>query len=61
MWVSDWIVNLLFPVMRDGLGIAVTFFIFSFFCVVSFFYSKKYLFETKGRSLEEIERSLKTI
>jgi len=56
MWVSDYIVNLLFPVLRDGLGIATTFFIFSFFCILSFLYAKKKLFETKGKSLEEIER-----
>lgn len=60
MWVSDWIVNLLFPVLRDGLGIAVTFFIFSFFCIVSFIYAKQKLFETKGKSLEEIEKLWKT-
>lgn len=56
MWVSDWIVNLLFPIMRDGLGVASTFFIFSFFCIISFLYAKKKLFETKGKSLEEIEQ-----
>jgi SP family arabinose:H+ symporter-like MFS transporter len=58
MWVSDWIVNLLFPVLRDGLGIAVTFFIFSFFCLLSFLYAKRKLMETKGKSLEEIEKML---
>lgn len=58
MWVSDWIVNLLFPILRDGLGIAATFFIFSFFCILSFLYAKQKLFETKGKSLEEIEKSL---
>lgn len=58
MWVSDWIVNLLFPILRDGLGIAATFFIFSFFCILSFVYAKQKLFETKGKSLEEIEKSL---
>jgi SP family arabinose:H+ symporter-like MFS transporter len=57
MWVSDWFVNLLFPVMRDSLGIGVTFFIFSFFCILSFFYAKRNLFETKGKSLEEIEKT----
>ncbi|SMD09050.1 sugar porter family MFS transporter [Pedobacter nyackensis] len=57
MWVSDWVVNLLFPMMRDGLGIATTFFIFSFFCILSFVYAKKKLFETKGKSLEEIEKA----
>jgi SP family arabinose:H+ symporter-like MFS transporter len=58
MWVSDWIVNLLFPVLRDGLGIATTFFIFAFFCILSFAYAKKKLPETKGKSLEEIEKML---
>ena len=58
MWVSDWFVNLLFPVMRDGLGIAATFFIFSFFCILSFLYAKRKLMETKGKSLEEIEKML---
>lgn len=58
MWISDWLVNLLFPLMRDGLGIAVTFFIFAFFCLLSFIYAKKKLVETKGKSLEEIEKML---
>lgn len=58
LWVSDYIVNLLFPVLRDQMGIATTFFIFSFFCILSYLYAKKYLFETKGRSLEEIEKSI---
>ena len=58
MWVSDWVVNLLFPIMRDGLGIASTFFIFSFFCICSFVYAKMKLIETKGKSLEEIEQFL---
>ena len=57
MWVSDWFVNLLFPVMRDSLGIGVTFFIFSFFCILSFIYAKRNLFETKGKSLEEIGKT----
>lgn len=60
MWVSDWLVNLLFPIMRDGLGIAVTFFIFAFFCLLSFFYAKSKLVETKGKSLEEIEKMMVT-
>ena len=61
MWLPDWIVNLLFPILRDGLGIAATFFIFSFFCLLSFVYAKRKLFETKGKSLEEIEKSLNNL
>jgi SP family arabinose:H+ symporter-like MFS transporter len=59
MWVADWLVNLLFPIMREGLGITVTFAIFSVFCLISFAYASKKLFETKGKSLEEIEAMLK--
>lgn len=58
MWVADWLVNLLFPVMRDELGIAVTFFIFSFCCLLSYLYAKARLVETKGKSLEDIEKML---
>lgn len=58
MWIADWLVNLLFPLMRDGLGIPATFFIFAFFCLLSFFYAKQKLAETKGKSLEKIEQEL---
>lgn len=58
MWIADWFVNILFPLMRDGLGIAITFSIFAFFCLLSFLYAKKNLMETKGKSLEEIEQEL---
>ncbi|WP_281389762.1 sugar porter family MFS transporter [Chitinophaga qingshengii] len=61
MWVSDWLLNLLFPVMREGMGIAATFFLFAGCCLFSFFYAKRYLFETKGQSLENITIQEKTI
>ncbi len=54
MWVADWLVNLAFPVLRDGLGVPVTFFIFSGFCVLSFLYAKRKLVETKGKTLEQL-------
>ena len=54
MWIADWVVNLMFPLLRDKMGIAFTFFIFSFFCFLSFLYAKARLFETKGKTLEEI-------
>jgi len=54
MWVADWLVNLAFPVLRDGLGVPGTFFIFSAFCILSFVYAKRKLVETKGKTLEEV-------
>lgn len=58
MWIADWFVNLMFPLMRDGLGIPATFFIFAFFCLFTFWYVKRNLKETKGQTLEEIEKGL---
>jgi SP family arabinose:H+ symporter-like MFS transporter len=54
MWVSDWVVNLVFPVLRDSIGIAATFFLFAGCCIGSFLYARKNLFETKGKTLEEL-------
>ncbi|WP_291909962.1 sugar porter family MFS transporter [Chitinophaga sp. CB10] len=58
MWVSDWIVNLLFPMLRDHIGIGATFFLFAGCCVISYFFARKNLFETKGRTLEEISLTI---
>lgn len=57
MWAADWLVNLLFPLLRDGLGMAVTCFIFAGCCLLSFLYAKRHLFETKGKTLEELGAS----
>ncbi|MBV7533006.1 sugar porter family MFS transporter [Chitinophaga sp. sic0106] len=58
MWVSDWIVNLLFPILRDRIGIGATFFIFAGCCVISYLFARKNLFETKGKTLEEISLTI---
>ncbi|MET0242717.1 MAG: MFS transporter, partial [Flavitalea sp.] len=59
MWVADTIVGQLTPVMLKHIGTASTFWIFGIFCVVAFFTVYKLLPETKGKSLEEIERDWK--
>lgn len=55
MWVSDAIIGQLTPMMLQHIGTAGTFWVFSFFCLLAFAFTYKYLPETKGRSLEEIE------
>lgn len=59
MWVADTIVGQLTPVMLKHIGTAGTFWVFGIFCVVAFFTVYKLLPETKGKSLEEIERDWK--
>jgi len=57
VWVTDGIYNQLFPMVRESLGIAGSFFIFAVVLIPQFFFVWKVMPETKGRTLEEIERS----
>ncbi|WP_437131992.1 sugar porter family MFS transporter [Bacillus atrophaeus] len=56
---TNLIVSLVFPLMLSAMGIAWVFTIFSVICLLSFFFALYMVPETKGKSLEEIEESLK--
>lgn len=56
VWVTDGIYNQFFPVLRDSLGVASTFFIFALALIPQFFFIWKIMPETKGQTLEMIER-----
>jgi SP family arabinose:H+ symporter-like MFS transporter len=56
MWVADTIMGQLTPVLLREAGSAVTFWVFGFFCLIAFITVYKLLPETKGKSLEEIEK-----
>ena len=61
-WLFNGIVASLFPVInrssmnQDQFSGALPYFIFAFFCVVAFLFVWRLLPETKGRTLEEIEK-----
>jgi len=57
VWVTDGIYNQFFPLLRNRLGIAGSFFMFSALLIPQLFFVWKVMPETKGRTLEEIERS----
>jgi MFS transporter, SP family, arabinose:H+ symporter len=57
VWTADAILNQLFPVLRDSWGKHVTFYVFAAVLIPQFFFVWKLMPETKGRTLEEIERS----
>jgi len=52
-------VNQAFPLMVSGIGSAPSFYFFSSVCAFSFVWIWLYVFETKGRSLEQIQLLLK--
>jgi major inositol transporter-like SP family MFS transporter len=57
MWIANFCITLTFPwlVSPRGIGIADTFFLFAALGVVGLLWGLKYLPETKGKSLEQIE------
>jgi len=59
-WVFYALLLFLFPVIQksftDNSGIGYVFAVFAVFTFVSFFFFKKYIVETKGKSLEELEK-----
>jgi sugar phosphate permease len=58
LWVGNFLLTYLFPSMLEKLGAAGTFWIFAGICAVGFVLMKLWLPETKGKTLEEIEREL---
>ena len=64
MWLFNAIVANTFPIINKSefnnqvFNGALPYFVFAFFCVVTFLFVWKYIPETKGKSLEEIELSI---
>jgi len=58
LWTACFVLTYTFPLLNKGLGPAPTFWIYAAICVVGFLFIKKRLPETKGKTLEEIEKEL---
>jgi SP family arabinose:H+ symporter-like MFS transporter len=56
VWIGTAIIGQMIPISLDNLGPHITFWIFAFFCLPTILIGWKLLPETKGRSLEDIER-----
>ncbi len=56
LWLADFVVSLSFPVIADTLKESFAFWMYAGMCVLNFAVIAVFLPETKGRSLEEIER-----
>jgi len=58
LWIACFILTYTFPLLNGKLGPARTFWLYAIICVVGFLYVFVKLPETKGKSLEQIEREL---
>jgi sugar porter (SP) family MFS transporter len=55
-WVANSIVSLTFPIMLSGLGAVATFGIYGLINISMVLFVSRYVFETKGVALEDIEK-----
>ena len=58
LWIACFILTYTFPMLNAKLGAAGTFWLYAVICVLGFIFIFFKLPETKGKSLEEIEREL---
>lgn len=58
LWIGSFTLTLTFPLLNSSLGTYGTFWIYSGICAVALIYFIKYLPETKGKSLEQLEKEL---
>lgn len=57
LWLADFLVTQTAPMMYDAWGPASAFWSYAVMCIICFFFVMAFLPETKGKTLEEIERS----
>ena len=58
LWAACFILTYTFPVLNNGLGAAGTFWLYGIICLTGGIFVALYLPETKGKSLEELEKEL---
>ena len=58
MWIACFLLTYTFPILNAALGTAQTFWLYAAVCFAGFFFVRFRLPETKGKTLEQIEREL---
>ena len=58
LWTGNFTLSYSFPALNEGIGTTWTFWIYGIICLAGFLIIKKYLVETKGKSLEQIEKEM---
>jgi len=57
-WVANFLLTFSFPVIKETIGWANNFWLYGVICLTGFIVLYKFLPETKGKSLEQIEREI---
>src|SRR4249919_330468 len=54
-WSSNFVITMSFPVLLTGIGLAGAYGIYTVAAIVSVFFVSRYVYETRGRELEQME------
>jgi MFS transporter, SP family, sugar:H+ symporter len=55
-WLANFAITMTFPIFLASIGLGLSYGIYAFFGLIAFFFVKKFVKETKGRTLEDISR-----
>ncbi|MBM4026242.1 MAG: sugar porter family MFS transporter [Planctomycetes bacterium] len=58
LWIACFVLTYTFPILERGIGTGNTFWTYAGICIVGFLFIRAFVPETKGKSLEDIERQL---
>jgi SP family sugar porter-like MFS transporter len=58
LWIACFILTFMFPILKTGIGMAATFWLYAAICFAGFVFVYFRVPETKGKSLEQIEKEL---
>jgi len=57
-WSSNFAVTMTFPIFLVSIGLGLSYGIYAAFGLIAYFFVKKYVVETKGRTLEDMSRDV---
>ncbi|MEB5480166.1 sugar porter family MFS transporter [Shouchella clausii] len=59
LWLINFMISLFFPLLLSSFGLTATFLVFAILNIVAALFVKRYVPETKGRTLEELEQQFR--
>jgi SP family sugar:H+ symporter-like MFS transporter len=60
-WLSNFTITMTFPILLEGIGLGLSYGIYSAFGLIAYFFVRGFIQETKGRTLEDMSREAETV
>lgn len=59
-WTSNFTITMTFPILLGSIGLGLSYGIYAGFGLIAYFFVKKFIKETKGRTLEDMSRDIQS-